>query len=142
MILGTLFALAALSSSSCGQPIEDPKIAQAKEAVGRELKDPGSAQYRDIEVYDGVVCGQVNAKNSYGGYVGFQPFLTVRSTAAIGGDESTVESIRLAGAIRRACMTASIGQEFRDSDKYEGASLEEELATVWERRIESGAAAY
>lgn len=44
------------------------------------LKDPGSASYRNEEVRersDGAViyCGEVNAKNTFGGYVGFQRFV-------------------------------------------------------------------
>lgn len=47
-----------------------------KEAVGRYLKDPFSAQYEWPEVKNGTVyCGFVNAKNSFGAYDGFQPFL-------------------------------------------------------------------
>lgn len=46
------------------------------------LKDPSSAQYRNISVYkiysDGVfgylICASVNAKNVYGGYVGYQKY--------------------------------------------------------------------
>ena len=50
------------------------------------LKDPGSAQYRDITLpkqfwlgdrftgahYGYLVCATLNAKNSYGAYIGFQ----------------------------------------------------------------------
>jgi hypothetical protein len=52
--------------------------------MGRTLKDPQSAIYTDMvrairpnargEPTDSV-CGAVNAKNSYGGYIGARPFL-------------------------------------------------------------------
>lgn len=58
--------------SGCG----DKKVAEAKSAIEVILKDPSSAQYRNLRVYsEGVVCGEVNAKNSMGGYAGFTPFI-------------------------------------------------------------------
>lgn len=55
-------------------------IAVTKDAVRDRLKDPGSAEFRDVRfhAYQGgtaVVCGQVNAKNEYGGYTGYQHFV-------------------------------------------------------------------
>lgn len=47
-------------------------------AVAKTLKDPESARFGDMAATDSpttfVVCGYVNGKNSYGGYVGMQPF--------------------------------------------------------------------
>ncbi len=58
---------------------------QAKAAMNNLLKDPQSAKYKDVEAYlvAGVpnvpdayaFCGRVNAKNSFGGYMGFQHFI-------------------------------------------------------------------
>lgn len=64
------------------------------DAIKTKLKDPDSAQFRDVEFYDGVApvtCGLVNAKNSFGGYSGFERFIA-------GGDIITVlESEMAAG---------------------------------------------
>jgi hypothetical protein len=49
-------------------------IKTAEEAASRELKDPQSAQFRDVTIRDRTVCGEMNAKNAYGAYVGFEPF--------------------------------------------------------------------
>lgn len=38
--------------------------------VKSTLKDPESAEFRNVKGY----CGEVNAKNSYGGYTGFDKF--------------------------------------------------------------------
>lgn len=43
------------------------------------LRDPSSAQFRNVEKIDqpegGVaVCGEINGKNAYGGYAGFTRF--------------------------------------------------------------------
>lgn len=53
------------------------RIYQAKEAVRERLRDPGSAVFA-VMTYDrgtGAVCGGVNARNAFGGYVGFRAFI-------------------------------------------------------------------
>ena len=48
--------------------------------VQDKLKDGDSARFRNMRygaLQKGGVCGEVNAKNSYGGYVGFAPFVIV-----------------------------------------------------------------
>ncbi len=53
----------------------------AKDAMTNSLKDPGSAKYRDVTGHKVeasgayVFCGQVNSKNGFGGYTGFQRFV-------------------------------------------------------------------
>ena len=49
------------------------------QAVTREMRDPSSVQFRDLKVGrnaegSDTLCGELNAKNGYGGYVGFDPF--------------------------------------------------------------------
>lgn len=56
-------------------------IARSKKAVADTLRDPLSAQFRDVRVSghcDGVkhITGFVNAKNGYSGYSGFMVFTT------------------------------------------------------------------
>lgn len=55
-------------------------IVAAERAVRRELKDPNSAQFKDVrasytEEFGVVACGRVNAKNELGGYTGFRRFV-------------------------------------------------------------------
>ena len=54
-------------------------IAEAQETIKSQLKDPYSAVFEGIymgKTENGapVVCGTVNAKNSYGGYIGRKNF--------------------------------------------------------------------
>lgn len=53
-------------------------VAETKQALTRNFKDPSAAQYRNLAVYsdDGelALCGEVNAKNGFGAYIGFTPF--------------------------------------------------------------------
>lgn len=47
-----------------------------QEAVLAVLKDPGSATFRgQFRGKSGVACGEVNSKNSFGGYSGFQRYM-------------------------------------------------------------------
>jgi hypothetical protein len=64
------------------RPAESSKlVTTAEHLVRAQLKDPGSAQFRNVtathpdSVSLPVICGEVNARNGYGGYVGFVPFL-------------------------------------------------------------------
>jgi hypothetical protein len=64
----------------------ETELAQA--LVADSLKDPASAQFRGVESFilstgDRVVCGEVNAKNSYGGYAGFSPFYVRHAGATV-----------------------------------------------------------
>ena len=51
-----------------------------REDIKEELKDPDSANFRNEKIIRKenrlYVCGEVNAKNSYGGYVGFMPYFS------------------------------------------------------------------
>lgn len=60
--------------SACSKDIQS--IEAAKNSIELKLSDPSSVQYREVAAYsEGVVCGEVNAKNKMGGYVGFQAFV-------------------------------------------------------------------
>ena len=58
---------------------EENAISKAKDVVRQELKDPSSAQFQNLQIKPyskgKVICGEVNGKNSYGGYVGFKKFV-------------------------------------------------------------------
>lgn len=60
-------------------------LLEARNEVAAKLKDPLSAQFKNLKVTQkGAVCGKVNGKNSFGAYTGFQDFvyLPVVSDAA------------------------------------------------------------
>lgn len=56
---------------------------ESKEAVLNTLKDPDSAQFQNIKGY----CGEVNSKNSYGGYVGFKKYVTIEGAVLLEDSE-------------------------------------------------------
>jgi hypothetical protein len=56
----------------------ESRIEEAQAAAAYDLKDPDSAKFREVFERNGVVCGQINGKNSVGGYSGFMPFYAKR----------------------------------------------------------------
>ena len=83
----------ALTEKSTFAP-SDAQLTAAKTAAAYDLKDPGSAQFRNIRGIQATaetgksatyICGEVNARNSFGGYVGFTPFVynIKKGTAAV-----------------------------------------------------------
>jgi hypothetical protein len=75
---------------------EDRQLMRNAETAMRDrLKDPESARFHDLVVarFSGapVVCGHVNAKNSFGGYSGKKAFVYV-SGAPIGEDDLAADA--------------------------------------------------
>ncbi|ADF60901.1 MULTISPECIES: hypothetical protein [Enterobacter cloacae complex] len=66
------------------KPGEEKAISLAKSEVAANLKDPASAQFRNVKVAKmmdadegrvfAIVCGEINGKNGFGAYAGFHPF--------------------------------------------------------------------
>lgn len=51
------------------------ELATIKQAFSDRLKDPYSVKLKDVQIKeDGTVCGEINAKNSYGAYTGYTRF--------------------------------------------------------------------
>ena len=72
-------------------------IVAAERAVRRELKDPDAAQFRDVranytEEFGVVACGQVNAKNEYGGYTGFRRFVWGGKSVILEGRDNVADA--------------------------------------------------
>jgi hypothetical protein len=64
-------------------PLTDRQTSSIQSVVKNKMRDPQSAQFRNLQHLEIVttkgqtlrhVCGEVNAKNGFGGYVGFTPF--------------------------------------------------------------------
>lgn len=89
-------------------PITEKRAAEAKEGAKSGLKDPDSAKFRNLYEVAGMkddggnhaVCGEVNAKNSYGGYVGYRRFMQLASGRTV--VESTSDPFNLK-IIRMSC---------------------------------------
>ncbi|WP_386339423.1 hypothetical protein O4D10_19510 [Xanthomonas citri pv. citri] len=72
-------------------------IVAAERAVRRELKDPDSAQFKDVranytEEFGVVACGRVNAKNEFGGYIGFRRFVSSGKSVILEGRDNVADA--------------------------------------------------
>lgn len=61
-------------------------VAGAQKVASASLRDPASAQFRNVRVVaqkDGrnAVCGEINGRNAYGGYAGFHGFYVLAGEA-------------------------------------------------------------
>jgi hypothetical protein len=68
-------------------------LERAKILVAHDLKDPESARFRSLGVYSTetgarAVCGEMNAKNSYGAYVGYKKFAAAGTVVMTETDSS------------------------------------------------------
>jgi hypothetical protein len=69
----------AVALTGCGKSWSDGtevRVERAKKVVAEAMRDPESTKFRDVVAYTkNGVCGEVNAKNAYGGYVGYKKFI-------------------------------------------------------------------
>lgn len=87
-----------ISGNSRPEANGDVAVTLCKETITGQLKDPESARFGTVTAGDEQrhvdgsrvweVAGTVNAKNSYGGYVGSKPF-TCTATVVSGSDSMT-----------------------------------------------------
>lgn len=81
-----LIVLAALAVAACGGSEQE-----ARERVAAQLRDPNSAQFRNINMIaqstgGEAVCGEVNGRNAFGAYSGFQRFVFYGGVVSIEPD--------------------------------------------------------
>jgi hypothetical protein len=68
------FASVAAASDEPARIATDREIAAIRDSLQTKLKDADSAKFLNVRVKGSTACGQINAKNSYGAYSGFQVF--------------------------------------------------------------------
>lgn len=78
LLAACLSIVPGISASQTSKPQE----AALRKALEDNLKDADSAKFRNLRFKrddSGVVtaCGEVNAKNSYGAYNGYEPFMAM-----------------------------------------------------------------
>jgi hypothetical protein len=82
-------------------------IPKAHAEVMRTLKDPESARFSGEYLQPGAVCGKVNSKNSYGGYVGATRYVYIvvsnESYLIEGDDITSTENLPALFKLQRFC---------------------------------------
>lgn len=81
-------AILFLMATTAGSPtLED----RARKAMAHDLKDAASAQFQNVREVpsksSSYICGEVNAKNGFGGYTGFVDFVVTGDSAIIAADQ-------------------------------------------------------
>ena len=112
-----LLAILLVAGASHAQSA-DQAIADAKAAIAMKMKDPESARFAGVVASPkgGTVCGWVNAKNSYGGYVGYKPFYVMGRFADVRDEDDVALSNRGSFAMMwRACGLVPEGESFGDA---------------------------
>jgi ABC-type multidrug transport system fused ATPase/permease subunit len=73
---------------------DEKKIEDLKKIIRSTLKDPDSSQFRELflNFSKTALCGEVNAKNSYGGYVGFRSFVATSEGAISWNGQNCISS--------------------------------------------------
>jgi hypothetical protein len=101
LVLGVAAAFAiaapALAQSSVFTPAQreegEAQIRTAAASLAKTAREPSSASFRNVFIQKRVtkegrepivVCGEVNGRNGYGGFTGFQPFVLVGDTVHVG----------------------------------------------------------
>ncbi|MBZ9600757.1 hypothetical protein [Phyllobacterium chamaecytisi] len=75
LLVATLPAMGQTVVDDSATGIDEILVIHAVNAVSDAFTDPVSTQFRRlVKKPDGALCGQVNTKNTQGGYVGFKPF--------------------------------------------------------------------
>lgn len=87
---------------------EQAAIDSTKRALAYNLKDPDSAKFRNVRAglrgKDYMVCGEINGKNSYGAYSGYQPFMVWGANKII---PDTIDPVSNNSMLRVAISTCS-----------------------------------
>ncbi|MBR8367142.1 hypothetical protein KDW55_27860 [Burkholderia sp. AU19243] len=107
------------ASAAEGEREKQHQIAEVEAMVAASLKDPQSAQFRDVYIGISYACGQVDARNGFGGYTGFSDFFVSGVASFYFGD---------------AHLTSGAKAYIRDPDMADtvwGHMLPDECLTHW-----------
>ena len=114
---------------SSGRRMDQDAMSDLQSRASAALKDPSSAQFQGLELKAGgkVLCGEINAKNSYGGYVGFRPFVATSAGAAIwnGGCTSSVDVDSKIACVRESLVyiTAAVKNDCKSQQEINATLL-------------------
>ena len=112
-----LLFLLLLAFGAANAQSPDPKIEAAKSRLAMKMKDPESVRFADVVSHESgnssTVCGWVNAKNSFGAYVGFKPFYVMDTIAEVRDDEEGMFSNHgWFATLWRTCGLLPAGESF------------------------------
>ena len=110
----SLFLIGILALCGC----DSAATRDAKEAVKTSLRDPYSAQFSNVEEIKktGVVCGEVNSKNSFGAFTGAKTFVYDQGRLIIEDDALGFSTILEKCGFAKAAMD-TVDRYNRDAER-------------------------
>ncbi|WP_112320575.1 hypothetical protein [Oceanibium sediminis] len=113
LVSGCTTATVPVSTSPA--PLDPAAVTVARSTVSQRLRDPMSAQFRNERAYrtsagDTIICGEVNARNGFGGYVGFHTFFTRQRSGVIVAGVLDRQSELIPRYAEIGCQRAASGQ--------------------------------
>src|SRR5690554_4750296 len=124
---------ASLVLSGCTEGIVEYNSArEAKKAVSEGMRDPRSAEFRNIRHSDHqgnrVVCGEVNGRNAFGAMAGFEQFMYLSPLVRVGYDSES------SFAIYQCCRHLRGGPPLdarNTADVEECANVDPAMPLIW-----------
>lgn len=85
----------------------DEQTTAFKGRIVRMMKDPESVQFRELKFNSerDVLCGEVNARNGFGGYVGYKRFFVNSKTALVVNTDKITEELYFLEEAKKAGCT-------------------------------------
>lgn len=138
LIASSVVSHAAATDERKLDPVEQSIVS---DAVGEALKDPDSAKFKWLPISarlrngPAVYCARVNAKNSYGAYVGYTVFSVIARLK--NGQIVEVSDLSLAGepssklnrVMRDQCLSAGFG------DLFPGEMTDDDIKRQFDRDL-------
>jgi hypothetical protein len=119
LIFGLLIVGAFCAAAYLWKYEEWVAIPRAREPMVAFLKDPTSAEFRNEKITkSGVLCGEVNSKNSMGGYVGFKRYI------AAGPQASYIEDVGHLGPSSHVDIMQMLDEETAIAKRFVKARAE------------------
>ena len=112
-IIGTLVGLFVIMSIGLVAATDPNKNTRwdYERVVKSQLRDPDSAEFQNEDAYDNIgMCGQVNAKNGFGGYSGFKHFAILNNGVFL-IEDSDPTSLQMVFAMCDKIRTTARGEK-------------------------------
>jgi hypothetical protein len=93
-----LLATAAAAAYALSRHANAAELRRFRDRLEVQLVDPASARYRNDKIVSRAkggraYCGYVNARNSFGGYVGFRAFVVTEQAVTLEPSRETKETV-------------------------------------------------
>lgn len=137
---------AALLLSSCQwvPGTKDNDLEKGRRAAAAQLRDPGSAQFRNVVAVDHkpgsemvrAVCGEINGKNAHGAYAGFAAFVANPQNGEVAMDPQAGVGLEEVQTATETCTRAARQAErsgFADVARFECDQAKAVLAAAKEQ---------